>query len=86
MTVPFLADFQLMRFYDPTAGTISLDGVPLRALNLRSLHHSMGLVAQDTQLFGSTVEENIACEAETATILLTVNLCRNPLFLRCHDA
>lgn len=41
-------------------GEITLDGTPLSQINLRSLHRHTGLVAQDTQLFGSTVEDNIA--------------------------
>jgi ABC-type transport system involved in Fe-S cluster assembly fused permease/ATPase subunit len=41
-----------MRFYDPTAGSITLDGLRLSDINLRSLHMNTGLVAQDTQLFG----------------------------------
>ena len=50
----------LMRFYDPTSGMIKLDGRNLTSINLRSLHELTGLVAQDTQLFGNNVEENIA--------------------------
>ena len=50
----------LMRFYDPSAGSIKLDGRELRDINLRSLHENTGLVAQDTQLFGANVKENIA--------------------------
>eukprot|EP01052_Picozoa_sp_SAG31_P012904 SAG31_NODE_764_length_12262_cov_26.578887_10_plen_304_part_00 len=50
----------LMRFYDPTSGSITLDGRELRDINLRSLHDNTGLVAQDTQLFGANVKENIA--------------------------
>ena len=51
----------LMRFYDPTGGQIYLDGLRLGDINLRSLHMNTGLVAQDTQLFGKNIEENIAC-------------------------
>ena len=36
----------LMRFYDPTAGQITLDGLRLSDINLRSLHMHTGLVAQ----------------------------------------
>ena len=43
----------LMRFYDPSSGRILLDGRDLKDINLRSLHEMTGLVAQDTQLFGS---------------------------------
>ncbi|BFI16174.1 protein MpABC65 [Marchantia polymorpha subsp. ruderalis] len=49
----------LMRFYDPTGGKILLDGWDLRHLNLKSVHKHMGLVAQDTQMFACSIEENI---------------------------
>ncbi|CAK9204177.1 unnamed protein product [Sphagnum jensenii] len=49
----------LMRFYDPTQGRILLDGWNLRDLNLKSVHKHMGLVAQDTQMFACSIEENI---------------------------
>jgi ABC-type multidrug transport system fused ATPase/permease subunit len=46
---------------DPsTAGFISVDGHKLTELNLRSVHRQCGLVAQDTQLFGSSIRDNIA--------------------------
>jgi ABC-type multidrug transport system fused ATPase/permease subunit len=49
----------LLRFYDPTQGRISLDGVDYRDLNVYSLHQQMAVVAQDTELFQGTVRENI---------------------------
>jgi subfamily B ATP-binding cassette protein MsbA len=49
----------LMRFYDPPGGRILLDGIPYKDLNLRTLHRQMAIVAQDTQLFAGTIEENI---------------------------
>ena len=45
---------------DPVSGRILLDGRDIREINLRSLHEMTGLVAQDTQLFGNNVEENVA--------------------------
>ena len=51
----------LMRFYDPTSGTISVDGKDLRTLNLKSLRKHMGFVAQETQLFDQNIGDNIAC-------------------------
>ena len=57
----------LMRFYDPTKGTITLDGQPLPDLSLRSVHQHFGLVAQDTQLFANSIEENIAYGLEKGT-------------------
>lgn len=49
----------LMRFYDPARGRILLDGWDLRHMNLKSVHKHMGLVAQDTQMFACSIEENI---------------------------
>ena len=48
------------RFYDPTAGRIEIDGTDLRKLDLRALREQIGLVPQETFLFGGTVRENIA--------------------------
>jgi subfamily B ATP-binding cassette protein MsbA len=50
----------LPRFYDATVGAIEIDGVDLRRYNLRALREQMGLVPQETFLFGGTVRENIA--------------------------
>jgi len=49
-----------MRFYDPIQGEILIDGKPLTKLHLESVHQQMALVAQDTQLFAKSIEENIA--------------------------
>ena len=47
------------RFYDPTSGVVRLDGVDLRELSLRDLRQQIGLVPQETILFGVSVWENI---------------------------
>jgi ABC-type multidrug transport system ATPase subunit len=52
--------YLLPRFYDPTSGNISLDGVNLRDLDLNSLRKVMGIVSQDTFLFNDSVRNNIA--------------------------
>ncbi|GHG13531.1 ABC transporter ATP-binding protein [Paracoccus aerius] len=49
----------LPRFYEPTAGRITVDGLPLPALRLNSLRRQIGLVSQDVFLFGGTLRENI---------------------------
>jgi len=49
----------LLRFYEPSEGTISLDGYPLKELDLESLRHAIGLVSQHVFLFHGTVEDNI---------------------------
>jgi ATP-binding cassette subfamily B protein len=53
--------FQLLeRFYDVTAGAITLDGVDLRRLDPDELRHAIALAPQDPIVFGATVAENIA--------------------------
>ena len=49
----------LLRFYDPQAGSLSLDGVDLRELKLKDLRAAIGLVSQDVFLFHGTVRDNI---------------------------
>ena len=50
----------LPRFYEPTAGRITIDGLPLDRMRLNSLRRQIGLVSQDVFLFGGTLRENIA--------------------------
>jgi ATP-binding cassette, subfamily B, bacterial len=50
----------LPRFYEPTSGRITIDGLPLRAMTIESLRRQIGLVSQDVFLFGGTMRENIA--------------------------
>ncbi|MGE6631457.1 ABC transporter ATP-binding protein [Bacillus sp. NPDC077027] len=47
------------RFYDPSSGVISLDGVDLRHLSFSTLRGAMGFVFQETFLFNMSVKENI---------------------------
>jgi subfamily B ATP-binding cassette protein MsbA len=54
-----LADL-IPRFYDPTSGKITLDGMDIRDLNLESLRSQIGLVTQHTFLFNDTIKNNIA--------------------------
>lgn len=55
------------RFYDVEAGEITVDGVPIRQVTLRSLRGSVGLVQQDVALFTGSVTENIAYGRPGAT-------------------
>ncbi len=50
----------LPRFYDPTEGVITIDGVALNQLYISQLRNLMGIVTQDTVLFNDTVKNNIA--------------------------
>lgn len=47
------------RFYEPTAGQIRLDNIPLNQLPSSILHRSVGFVFQETYLFGTSIRENI---------------------------
>ncbi|MES2128026.1 MAG: ABC transporter transmembrane domain-containing protein [Pseudomonadota bacterium] len=52
--------FQLfLRFYDPQAGGITLDGVDIRQLELHTLRNAIGIVPQDTVIFSADAMENI---------------------------
>ena len=55
------------RFYDPTAGSIRLDGIDLREVRMRDLRRQIGLVTQETVLFDDTVAANIRYGAPRAT-------------------
>jgi ATP-binding cassette subfamily B protein len=48
------------RFYDPTAGRITVDGHDIRHVTLASLRDQIGIVLQETTLFAASVRENIA--------------------------
>ncbi|PZH15831.1 multidrug ABC transporter ATP-binding protein [Streptomyces sp. NTH33] len=50
----------LMRFYDVTGGRITLDGVDIARMSRDELRSGIGMVLQDTWLFGGTIAENIA--------------------------
>jgi len=49
----------LMRFYEPTDGSILLDGKDMKDLSSRAVRTFCGFVSQDTQLFASSIEENL---------------------------
>jgi subfamily B ATP-binding cassette protein MsbA len=49
----------ILRLYDPTSGTVQIDGHDLRTLTQKSLREQIGLVTQDTFLFHDTIFNNI---------------------------
>ncbi|WP_414622150.1 ABC transporter ATP-binding protein [Calothrix sp. CCY 0018] len=57
----------LLRFYDVSAGKITIDGIDIQKLNLFDLRRSIGLVSQDVFLFHGTVAENIGYGTFDAT-------------------
>src|SRR4026209_148878 len=57
----------LHRFYDPTAGRITVDGIDLRQVTLESWYRQIALVPQETILFGGTILDNIRYGNRDAT-------------------
>ncbi|MYS24134.1 MULTISPECIES: ABC transporter ATP-binding protein [unclassified Streptomyces] len=57
----------LMRFYEVSGGRITLDGSDVSAMSREELRSSIGMVLQDTWLFGGTIAENIGYGSEGAT-------------------
>src|SRR5690606_30885573 len=58
----------LMRFSDVWGGSITIDGHDIRDVTQRSLRSQLGIVLQDTFLFGSTIRENISYARPEATL------------------
>lgn len=55
------------RFYDPTRGTIKIDGRDIRSYHLRSLRQHIALVGQEPTLFSGSIRDNITYGAEGVT-------------------
>lgn len=56
------------RFYDPTQGSVTLDGVDLRSLHPKDLRRAIVMVTQEAYLFSGTVADNIALGKPDATL------------------
>jgi subfamily B ATP-binding cassette protein MsbA len=50
----------LLRFYDPQRGKITVNGAPLRDLDLESWRRRLAVVSQDTHIFNASIQDNIA--------------------------
>jgi ATP-binding cassette subfamily B protein len=57
----------LMRFYDPTTGSVAIDGCDLRGVTQASLRSQTAVVFQESFLFNTTIRENIRLGSPTAT-------------------
>ena len=66
----------VMRLYDPTAGSIRIDGQDIRTLTGESVRRGIGLVAQDPHLFHTTVGDNLRYANPTATDAQLRDACR----------
>jgi ATP-binding cassette subfamily B multidrug efflux pump len=72
------------RFYDPTGGSVRLDGHDLRDVTMDSLRDRLGIVLQEPFLFGGTIEENIRYGSLTASdddVLQAASLARVTAFI-----
>ena len=58
----------LMRFYQPTQGSIQIDGLDLRDFQLESLRSRIGLVSQEPFIFNGTIRDNIALGRDGASM------------------
>ncbi|MBU1087035.1 MAG: ABC transporter ATP-binding protein/permease [Candidatus Omnitrophica bacterium] len=56
------------RFYDPTKGSIKIDGIDIREVSFKSLRSQIGIVTQDLMLFNDTIKNNIAYSRQDATL------------------
>jgi subfamily B ATP-binding cassette protein MsbA len=76
-----LADL-IPRFYDPTSGSISIDGVDVKSVTLKSLRRQIGIVPQETMLFNASVRENIGYSMPDATEAQIIEAAKNA---NAHD-
>ncbi len=58
----------LLRFYDPTSGSVTINNINIKDLTLQELRKHIGFVSQETFLFDGTIKENIAYYDEEATL------------------
>lgn len=57
----------IARFYDPTSGSVTIDGHDLRTVTQRSLRSQLGIVPQEGHLFSGTIAENLRFANPNAT-------------------
>ena len=75
----------LLRFYDPTDGSIQIDGYDTRVLERAALRRNIGMVLQDTWLMEGTIRDNIAMGKPDATeeeIVNAAKACHAHSFIR----
>ncbi|MCD8088554.1 MAG: ABC transporter ATP-binding protein/permease [Oscillospiraceae bacterium] len=66
----------LMRFFEPTGGSILIDGVPTSNIPRSNVHSQFGMVLQDTWLFEGTVRENLLYNTEGVTDEQMIEACK----------
>ena len=71
----------LPRFFDATAGQISIDGTDIRQISIEGLRRNLALVSQDAVLFDDTIAANIAIGSEPKEINIKVIDCMQPYLM-----
>lgn len=66
----------LMRFFDPTGGSILIDGIPTENVPRSNVHSQFGMVLQDTWLFEGTVRENLLYNTEGVSDEKMIEACK----------
>ena len=66
----------LMRFFEPTGGTITIDGVDTKDMTRENVHRKFGMVLQDTWLFEGSVRENLLYNNENVSEETMINACK----------
>ena len=72
----------LLRFYDPTSGTVEIDGIDLRGVRVSDLRNLIGLVTQEVVIFDQSIAGNIACAKPGASRAEIESAARSA---GCHD-
>ncbi|MCD8074367.1 MAG: ABC transporter ATP-binding protein/permease [Lachnospiraceae bacterium] len=67
----------LMRFFEPTGGTILIDGIPTENIPRNNVHSQFGMVLQDTWLFEGTVRENLLYNTQGVTKEQMIIACKS---------
>lgn len=66
----------LLRFYKPTSGCITINGVDIAKMNVKSLRRRIGMVSQEPVLFSGTIAENIAYGKPSASRMEIISAAR----------
>ncbi|XP_046678663.1 ATP-dependent translocase ABCB1-like isoform X2 [Homalodisca vitripennis] len=74
----------LERFYNPTSGTITVDGVNIEDINVQHLRQQIGLVTQEPMLFNRTIRDNIAYGLTDDTNLMA-RVVEAATVANCHE-
>ncbi|XP_037946902.1 multidrug resistance protein homolog 49-like [Teleopsis dalmanni] len=72
----------IQRFYDPLNGTVRLDGINIKDLNVSWLRSQIGVVGQEPDLFATTIEENIRYGNLSASV---EDIQKAARMANCHD-